>query len=102
MPAAELNKLKVEELQKLLKDKGLATTGKKAELVQVLPRSDPPLLPLDDDVLSCRPYFVCSCAATPPHTSCCAHRTCFQVSVSFHTNHISQRPRLDLENLRPL
>jgi len=47
MPAAELNKLKVEELQKLLKDKGLATTGKKAELVQVLPRSDPPLLPLD-------------------------------------------------------
>ena len=33
--AAELNKLKVEELQKLLKEKGLPATGKKAELVQV-------------------------------------------------------------------
>ena len=36
MPTAtELNKLKVEELQKLLKEKGLTSTGKKAELVQV-------------------------------------------------------------------
>jgi hypothetical protein len=34
--AADLNKLKVEELQKLLKEKGLPTTGKKADLVQVL------------------------------------------------------------------
>ena len=33
--ATELNKLKVDELQKLLKDKGLPSTGKKAELVQV-------------------------------------------------------------------
>jgi hypothetical protein len=60
MPAAELNKLKVEELQKLLKDKGLATTGKKAELVQVLPRSDPPLLPLDDVLSSLLCVFLCS------------------------------------------
>ncbi len=41
--AADLNKLKVEELQKLLKEKGLPTTGKKADLVQVLaPRKAPP------------------------------------------------------------
>ena len=33
--AAEYNKLKVEELQKLLKEKSLPTSGKKAELVQV-------------------------------------------------------------------
>jgi hypothetical protein len=40
--AADLNKLKVEELQKLLKEKGLPTTGKKADLVQVLePRQGP-------------------------------------------------------------
>lgn len=37
--AAELNKLKVEDLQKLLKEKGLPTTGKKAELVQVCPHT---------------------------------------------------------------
>ena len=35
MNASELNKLKVEELQKLLKEKGLPSTGKKADLVQV-------------------------------------------------------------------
>ena len=33
--ATELNKLKVEELTKLLKEKGLPATGKKADLVQV-------------------------------------------------------------------
>lgn len=37
--SAELNKLKVEDLSKLLKEKGLSTTGKKAELIQVFPCS---------------------------------------------------------------
>jgi len=98
--AAELNKLKVDELQKLLKDKGLPVAGKKVELVQVSAltaegrgghagqRSWDDLLPLAARTgLLCRPLAGAvgtaqSMAWIPRRPAACGHRMHITCSIA--------------------